>query len=252
MKIRKIYLYSTIFIILLSCSRIDTAEDIINRYMNVMGGQSEIDKIETIVVRATYFYPNTGDEFDAAFSWKRPNSTRVEFNREQKQIMAYNGVKAWTASIDLNTDTLINSTELPDSSPLAMNFKRNPGFESIVGGPPFDYNNMGITAILSGIDTINGVITNNLHLTWTDGFEKDYYFDVENGLFVFEKVKDKRGLTHTSNFSDYKEIGGLFVSCFRLNKGPLINDNRIVVHQRIVELKTNVQLSDSLFIRPEK
>ena len=252
MNIMKKSIYLFVLVIFLSCSGTDTAEDIIKKYVKVIGGRSNIDKIETMVVRVTYFYPDTGDEFEALFYWKRPNKTRAEFNREPKQIMAYNGEKAWTASIDSNTDTLINSTELPDSSPLAMNFKRNPGFEAIIGGPPLNYNSLGITAVLAGIDTIDGVKAHNLCLTWPDGFEKKYYFDVENGLFIFEEVKDQRGLIHTSSLSDYKEIGGLFLPCFRLNKGPLINDKRIVVHQKIVELKTNEQLSDSLFIRPEK
>lgn len=252
MEIIKKSVYLFVFVIFLSYPRIDTAEDIIKRYMNVIKGRSEIDKIETLVVKTTYFYPNTGNEFDALFYWKRPNLTRAEFNRKPKQIMAYNGEKAWTASIDSSTNTLINSTELPDSNPLAINFKRNPGFESIVGGPPFNYNNMGITAVLAGIDTIDGVKAHNLCLTWPDRFEKNYYFNVENGFFIFEKVKDQRGLIHTSSFSDYKEIGGLFLPCFRLNKGPLINNKQIVVHQKIVELKINEQLSDSLFIRPEK
>lgn len=248
--IRSIYLF--VLGIFLSCSGTDTVEDIIKKHVKVIGGRSNIDKIETMVVRSTYFYPDTGDEFEALFYWKRPNKTRAEFNREPKQIMAYNGEKAWIASIDSTTDTLINSTELPDSSPLAMNFKRNPGFEGIIGGPPLNYNSMGITAVLAGIDTVDGAKAYNLCLTWPDGFEKKYYFNVENGFFIFEEVKDQRGLIHTSSFSDYKEIGGLFLPCFRLNKGPLINDKRIVVHQKIVELKTNEQLSDSLFIRPEK
>jgi outer membrane lipoprotein-sorting protein len=241
-----------IIAIFLSCSGTDTAEDIIQRHTKVIGGRSDISKVETMIVRATYFYPDTSDEFEALFYWKRPDLTRVEFYREPKQIMAYNGEKAWTASIDPNTGTIINSTELPDSSPLAMNFKRNPGFEAIIGGPPLNYSSMGIKAVLAGIETIDGVRAHNLCLTWPDGFEKKYYFDVENGFFIFEEVKDQRGLIHTSSLSDYKEIGGLFLPCFRLNKGPLINDKRIVVHQKIVELKTNEQLSDSLFARPEK
>lgn len=252
MEILKKSMYFFVVVIFLSCSGQDTAEDIIKRYMKVIGGRSDIDKIETMVVKATYFYPDTGNEFKALFYWKRPNLSRVEFNQEPKQVIAYNGEKAWTASIDSNTDTLINSAELPDSSPYAVNFKRDPGFEAIIGGPPFNYNSMGITAVLAGIETIDGVKAHHLCLTWPDGFEKKYYFNVENGFFIFEEVKDQRGLIHTSSFSDYKEIGGLFLPCFRLNRGPLINDKRIVVHQKIVELKTNEQLSDSLFIKPEK
>jgi len=252
MAIIKKAFYFLVGAIFLSCSRIDTAEDIINRYMKVIGGRSDIAKIDTMVVKSTYFYPDTGIEYEALFYWKRPNLTRVEFNRETKQVIAYNGERAWTASIDSNTDAVMNSSELPDSSPYAVNFKRNPGFEAIIGGPPFNYSSLGITAVLAGVDTVDGVKAQKICLTWPDGSEKKYFFNIENGFFIFEEVKDQKGLIHTSSFSDYKEIGGLFLPCFRLNKGPLINDKRIVVHQKIVELKTNEQLSNSLFNKPEK
>ncbi len=252
MEIIKNSIWFVVVGIILSCSGIDTAEDIVKRYMKVIEAGSDIEKIETLAVRATYFYPNTGDEFDAWFYWKHPDLMRVEFNREPKQIMAYDGEEAWTASIDPITNSLINSTMLPDSSPLAVNFRRNPGLESIIGGPPFNYRNMGISAVLAGIETIDGVKAHNLCLTWPDGFEKNYYFNIANGVLIFEKQKDQRGLIHTSSFSEHKEIGGLFLSCFRLNKGPLINDKQIIVHQKIVELKTNEPLSESLFIRPGK
>ncbi len=238
--------------IFLSCSGIDTAEDIIKRHMKLIGGRSNINKIETMVVKSIYFYPDTGNEFEALFYWKRPNLTRVEFNREPKQVIAYNGDKAWTASIDSNTGTLINSTNLPDSSQYAVNFRRNPGFEGIIGGPPFNYSSLGITAVLAGFDTVDGVKAHNLCLTWPDGSKKKYFFNVDTGLLIFEEVKDQRGLIHTSSFSDCKEIGGLFLPCFRLNKGPLINDKQIVVHQKIIELKINEQLSYSFFLKPEK
>jgi outer membrane lipoprotein-sorting protein len=236
----------------LSYSGITTAEDIIKRHMKVIGGRSDLNRIETMVVKAIYLYPDTGTEFEAVFYWKRPNLTRVEFHREPKQIMAYDGEKAWTASIDADTGALIDSAELPDSSPLAVNFKRSPGFEGIIGGPPFNYDRLGITAVLAGVDTVDGVKAHHLRLTWPDGYEKKYYFNFDDGCFIFEEVKDPRGLIHTSSFSDYREMGGLFLPCLRLNKGPLIHDKRIVVHQKIVELRTNEPLSNSLFLKPVK
>jgi outer membrane lipoprotein-sorting protein len=252
MEVIKKSIYFYIVAIFISHSGTNTAEDIIKRHRQMIGGRSDINRIETMVVKSIYFYPDTGNEFEAIFYWKRPNMTRVEFDREPKQVMAYNGEKAWTASIDADTGALIDSAELPDSSPLAVNFERNPGFEAIIGGPPFDYNRLGITAVLAGVDTVDGVKAHNLCLTWPDGYDIKYYFNFENGCFIFEERKDQRGLIHTSSFSDYKEMGGLFLPCFRLNKGPLINDKRIVVHQKIVELKTNEPLSDSLFLKPGK
>ncbi|UCG27408.1 MAG: hypothetical protein JSV24_10590 [Bacteroidales bacterium] len=251
MNICKIYLFSIICIGLLSCSKVDTADDVINEYIKILGGQSVIDSIKTLFIKASYFYPNTNDEFKALYYWKYPNFSRFELNREQKQIIAYNGKKAWTASIELTTGILTSSTELPDSNPVALNFKRTPGIESFIGGPPQDYKNMGINAVLLGKDTIDGVTAHHLKLTWDDGFEKEYFFNVKNGYFIFEKVKDQRGLIHTSTFMDYEEIGGLYLSCFRLNKGPSINNNQIIVHQRIVDLNINMRLPDSLFVRPE-
>jgi outer membrane lipoprotein-sorting protein len=250
MEVMKKSIYFFIAAIFLSNSGTNTAEDIIKRHMKMIGGRSDINRIETMVVKSIYFYPDTGNEFEAIFYWKRPNLTRVEFNREPKQVIAYNGEKAWTATIDADTGALMDSTELPDSSPYAVNFKRNPGFEAIIGGPPFNYSRLGITAVLAGVDTVDGVKAHKLCLTWPDGYEIKYYFNFENGLFIFEEVKDQKGLIHTSSLSDYKEVGGLFLPCFRLNKGPLINDKRIVVHQKIVELKTNEQLSNSLFLKP--
>lgn len=90
----------------LSSSPIDTAEDIMKRYLEVIGGRSAIDKIETLVVKASYFYPETGEKYDASFYWKRPDLTRAEFNRKPKQIIAYDGKKTWTASVDPATNAL--------------------------------------------------------------------------------------------------------------------------------------------------
>jgi len=229
----------------------DEAEEIILRYAKVVGGRADIGQIETMVVRATYFYPNKGDGFEALFYWKRPDLTRAEFYQKPLQVMGYDGEKVWAASLDPDTRTVIKSAEMPDASPLAANFKRNPGFESIIGVPPFGYKKMGITAVVAGMETIEGAKARKVRLTWPDGHEKNLYFDADNGYLVFEDQKDSKGLVHTSSFSDYRAMGGLFVPCFRLNKGPLVNGEQIVVQQKIVELRKNEPLADSLFIRPE-
>jgi len=236
--------------IYLPCSGMDTAEDVLQRYARVMAGQSDIHKIETMAVKAVYFYPDTGDQFEAVFYWKRPNLSRAEFRQKPKQVIAFDGQKAWTASLDPDTDIVINSREMPDSSPYAANYSRIPGFEGIIGGPPLNYKSMGIAAVLVGVVAVDGVKAHDLCLTWPDGFARNYFFNAENGFLIFEEVKDQKGLIHTSRYSDHKEMGGLFLSCFRLNKGPLVKDKRIIVHQRIIELKTNVPLPDMLFIRP--
>ncbi len=238
--------------IFLSCLQMETAEDVLQRHRKALGGRTDIDKIETMVVKVNYDYPETRSGFDAVFYWKRPNLSRAEFIREPKQVIAFDGKKAWTASLDPKTGTVMNSTELPDSSPYAVNFKRNPGFEEMIGGPPLHYRSLGISAVLVGVETVDGVAAQKISLTWPDGFEKKYSFRVGDGLLIHEEVKDQKGLTHTSSLSDHREIGGLFLPCLRVNKGPLINDKRIVVHQKVMELKTNVPLPDALFIRPEK
>jgi len=229
----------------------DEAEDILLRYAKLVGGHAGIDHIQTMVVEANYFYPNKGDGFEALFYWKRPDLTRVEFYQKPLQVMGYDGKKAWIASLDPDTRTVIKSADLPDASQLAANFKRNPGFESLIGVPPFGYKKMGITAVVAGMETIAGAKARKVRLTWPDGHEKNLYFDLDNGYLVFEEQKDPKGLVHTSSFSDYRARGGLFVSCFRVNKGPLVNGEQIVVQQKIVELRTNEPVVDSLFIRPE-
>lgn len=236
--------------IYLPCAGMDTAEDVLHRYARVMAGRSDIAKIETMVVRAIYSYPDTGNQFEAVFYWKRPNLSRTEFRQKPKQVIAFDGQKAWTASLDPDTDFVINSQEMPDSSPYAANYRRAPGFEGIIGGPPLNYKSMGIAAVLVGVVAVDGVKAHNLCLTWPDGFARNYFFNSENGFLIFEEVKDQKGLIHTSRLSDHKDMGGLFLPCFRLNKGPLVNDKRIIVHQKIIELKTNVPLPDTLFIRP--
>jgi len=242
-----IFLFLAIY---LPCPGKNAAEDILKRHIRIMAGRSDITKIETMVVRAIYSYPDTGNQFEAVFYWKRPNLSRAEFRQKPKQVIAFDGQKAWTASLDPDTDFVINSQEMPDSSPYAANYRRAPGFEEIIGGPPLNYKSMGIAAVFVGVVAVDGLKAHNLCLTWPDGFAKNYFFNSENGFLIFEEVKDQKGLIHTSRLSDHKDMGGLFLPCFRLNKGPLVNDKRIIVHQNIIELKTNVPLPDTLFIRP--
>ena len=232
-------------------SATDEADEILLRYAKIVGGRADLDRLETMVVKATYFYPQKGDGYEAMFYWKRPNLTRAEFRQKPLQVMGYDGEKAWVASLDPDTKAVLKSADMPEASPLAVNFKRSPGFESLIGVPPFDYKKLGITAVVAGMEMVDGAKAQKIRLTWPDGHEKNLCFDADNGYLVFEDQKDSKGLVHTSSFSDYRAMGGLFVPCFRLNKGPLVNGEQIVVQQKIVELKMNEPLADTLFIRPE-
>lgn len=79
-------------------------------------------------------------------------------------------------------------------------------------GPSFNYSEMGILAVLAGIDTVDGVAAHHLQFTWPDGDKKEYFFDVEKGQLIVTKSLDQRGLIHTSKLDEYGKMGGFNAS----------------------------------------
>lgn len=65
-------------LLMITCAKITTSDDVIDRYVKAIGGRSAFDQVEIFIGKATYSYPETGNQFHATFYWKRPNLIRAK------------------------------------------------------------------------------------------------------------------------------------------------------------------------------
>jgi len=228
-----------------------TGDQVIERYIHAIGGRAAVSGVGTLMVKATYMFESSGERYDALFYWKKPRYVRAEFLRKQREIMGFDGARAWTAKADRDTGRVFTSNYVPEASPLAARFLRLGGLESLLGGPPLQCRALGVAIRLMPPAEEDVKDLAQIRLTWSDGYEKDYYFSASSGLLVREVEKDQRGNTHSSTYSDYRAVAGIQIAFERNNRGPGPPDGReVTIHQNIVDLQINLPLPEALFTKP--
>lgn len=227
-----------------------TADEIIDGYLETIGGADNLKKLQGI--KFTGKGIQQGQEF--------PGYMVMLKNGKQMQAYEIQGKTMKDNVFDGNTLWSTNFQNLKAekaSSEQTNNFKLD---ANDFPDPFIDYKEKGYVVELLGKETVDGVETQKIKLTkephTIEGQKVDdilfYYFDVESNVPIAMEVELKsgpgKGQMYRTTMSDYQEVEGLY---FPFTTTEYIGQQEIItISLDAVEL--NPEIDENLFNFPEE
>ena len=241
MKLTKV-LFTLIFVITIS-GRIfsQDADEIVNKYINAIGGLDKIKAITTIKLTGKV----TAGSMDIPFSQicKRPQMVLMESTIQGMTMkQAFDGTQGWTIN------PFMGKKE-PDlmSKDAEKAIQRNADFE----GELINYKDKGSKIDLIGKEDLEGSQVYNIKLTDKNNDITNFYIDAESYLVVKQNDKlkfDTKEISSESVLSNYKPVNGVLFPFSIESKSPdnPMGDAKIVVDT----IETNFPVDDNIFKMP--
>lgn len=207
-----------------------TADDVIDKYVEAVGGKENLMKVEDVTIKMTGKVQN----FDINItSYKKvPNKSFTDVDAGvMKQEVKFDGEKGKQSGMGqemMMEGDMLEMMKIQSEMNLFLK-----------------YDELGITPELTGVKDVNGSDAYEVTLTLPNGKNMINYYDVDSGL----KVRDvsttetpQGSFTQTIDFSDYKEVDGVmypFKLVQQMGMGPM--------ELEVTSVEVNTGLDDSLF-----
>lgn len=237
---RKVLLGIFAFVLSLASAQAQTADEIIAKYVQKIGGMEKLQAIKTM--RATGKL-NGGGGFEAVVvdESKRPNLARNEFRIQgMTAVSAFDGKTGWKIEPFQGK-----------KDPEALSEDELKGYldgdfdESLV-----NYKQKNIKVEYLGKDEVEGSEVYKLKATLPSGTVKHYYLDTD--YYVPIKIETRRTIRGAEVESeailgDYKEVNGVYFP-HSYEVGPKGSQNKAKITYEKIE--ANVAFDDKEFARP--
>ncbi len=216
-----------------------TADMIIGKAINAIGGEKSFKNINSIEYSMTL--TGMGMEMPMKYYKKGDDKIRLEISyMGQDMISIMNGKSAWTK-------TAGNVIEVPEA---ALNeFKGQLESQVEAFDMPFlNYKEKNITFELIGEEPVNGIDTYKIEATSADGNSTIYIEKATNLLIKATSVQNINGQNIDADvfMSDYKSVGSLKMP----HKIEVKSNGEDLVKIVLTSLKINENIDDSLFQKP--
>jgi hypothetical protein len=223
-------------ILLVACSSISlaqaqTADDIINKHIDAIGGKDVLSKINTVYVEGAI----------TAMGADYTTKINIVNGKGLKSETDVNG----SAIIQCITDTggwSVNPL-MGQSDPTRMTAEEAKMAKSSldIRGQLYNYKDKGFTATLVGRDSVMGVSDYKLKLTDKTGAEYTYYIDPTTYYISKLDVKATvagKDISNTSSFSNYKKTDFGYVianttATSNMGYDIVINYNKVEINKTI-------------------
>jgi hypothetical protein len=220
-----------------------SADSIINRYIQASGGMAKIQAIQTLR-RTGKFTGGGGFEAVVVQENKRPNSVRNEFSIQgMVGINAYDGHDGWKIE---------PWNGKRDAEALGEEEMHGILDDADFDGPLVNYQAKGNRVEFQGVEQIEGSDAYKLKVTRPNGDVSFYYLDTEYYVPIrIDTQRMIRGAPQESETSlgDYKQVNGVYLpfSSESGPKGSSSTDRGKITYDKI---EANVPLDNQRFTRP--
>lgn len=227
-----------------------TADEIIDTYLENIGGKEEWSKIESMTVTGVGRQQGVDYPFVATYMEDGRYVIDVDLQGTSFIVEAFDGTNSWAMNFQSQ------KAEASDSE-TSMNTK-NESRDEIVS-PFYDYEDKGYSIELVGEDTWEGTEVYKIKLikkpVIVDGKEEEniemFYFDKENYVPIASEAKITSGPGKGSQvqtvYSDYQEVNGLYVPFTQIDK---IN-GQVGLEMKVKSIEFNKEVNDDIFKMPE-
>jgi hypothetical protein len=240
MKTIKLFTLSIIAIWLTGSVSAQTADEIISKYLQAIGGKERLSKITSIYTEAT---------IDAMGSQGTFKSTTLNGKgiRQDVDFMGsiittcYNDKNGWS----INPMTGSSSAEImPETQ---YNATKD---QIVIGGPFINYAEKGYQAELLGTDSVANTKTYKIKLTSNANSSNVYFFDINNFNLVQSIVQtEMQGqlVEYVYTFSDYRQADG-YTTPYKMELN--IGGGQFIMVMTVTRLELDRPVADSIFVKP--
>lgn len=189
-----------------------TADEIINNYLENTGGKAAWEKLQGVKMTATANAQGMEIPVEVYQTKEGKQLIKINFQGQEITQLAFDGETMWS------TNFMTMAPEKSDAEATENMKKQMKDFPS----PFLNYKEKGFTVEMMGKETKEGTETFKIKLTQTpimvDGVEEPnvsyYYFDTENYVPIVTESEIKsgpmKGQMNVSTMSDYQEVDGLY------------------------------------------
>jgi len=214
-----------------------TADEILGKMIEAMGGRENLENIKDMTVSATVNVIPLGIEAKVKNSFKEPNQARVDIEMPgvvMSQI--FDGEKAWMIDSRTGIEELLPEEAQKYAKRDAL------GFSSLLNPGKF-----GIIYIYTGKEKIENKEYLVVKREYENGYTTTYYLDSETflpfkstGTALDSMMMEVEEETHTS---DYRMVGGVMIA----HSVTVYQDGQKYMMSTVTDIKINTGLTDSLF-----
>jgi hypothetical protein len=248
MKNIKKFALSTIAVLAVLSAKAQTADEIINKYLENTGGKDKWKAVTS--VKMTGKAKAQGMEIPVIFLQAQGGKQKISISVQGKEItqMAFDGNIAWATNFMTMKAEKMETEDSENMKKAAGDFP----------DPFIDYEAKGYKVELEGKEKVEGTDCFKIKLTKkpeiVEGKEVEnvvyYFFDTENYVpLVTRNVIKKgqfKGLNQDSVFSDYQEVNGLF---FPFSMAQKVN-GQTAQSVAFEKIEVNVPVEDKDFALP--
>lgn len=219
-----------------------TADQIVQKHVEALGGADKLNAIQTLVVTGKASILGQV-EAPLTIRVKRPNLLRLEIEVQgHKMVQAFDGVIAWTDNPMSGAGPRKSSEEDTRAAQESSDF---------IGGNLVDYKSKGNTVELVDKEDIDGVPVYKLKLTKKNGSIEYDYLDAKSFLPVKTEARRRQlgqEIMYESRIGDYKLVEGVLMP-FSLRQ---IVNGHLAMEITIEKMDANVPLDAEIFKMPER
>ncbi len=207
-----------------------TANKVMDNYLRAIGGEEKIRSLKDIkMVMKTEMQ---GRELIINVMSKAPNMSKTE--------MSMDGMAIMTSVFD-GTDASVK--QMGQAMPVDENQKKDMAFEAAIVSE-IAIKDMGLTAELKGIESIEGTNVYVVEITKPSGGKTSYYYDSVSGLKLrtSKTIQSPQGeMVQDTDLSDYKEVGGVK---FPYSSSQPMGQMKMNVTAESIEVNTGIEDSE--------
>lgn len=228
----KIIKYFLLYFVLVQGIYAQSADEIITRYVEKIGGGEKLNKIHSIKITGAVIADTM--RIPLILEIKDGEKIRLTLNISGKDIIqVYDGKEGWY----INPYDVIKTPQPLDKEDIE-DLKESIDWK----GKLVDYISKGIKANISESDDI---CCYKIQLTDINSSVNYYYIDKQTGL-LRKTLITKDGVTEETKYSDYREIGGILFA-FLSEKKVTVNNITDKSQNIIEKVDLNISLEDSIF-----
>lgn len=236
------------FIGLSLCSYSQTADEILNKYFENIGGIKKITAVSSVQMKANVAYGGMTIPVDMINTKDGKTLMKITFQGMEIVQMAFDGETSW------GTNFMTMEAEKNDSED-SENQKRT---ASDFISPFVNYKDKGYTVELLPTETVEGVECFKVKLTkktmLSEGVEvpniEYYFFDKENyvPIVVEQEIAsgEMKGQISQTLYSDYQEVDGIYFA-FSMTSRIKDGEGQTIVFDTI---ELNKEFKNSIFLFP--
>lgn len=218
------------------CAQSPSVDQVLQHFVNALGGKKNLEKIHTMVLRGTMEFPDFKAQGVTSEYFRYPDSFAAitEISGHGTTTFVFDGSDGWQLD-PRNQLTKLSGADLSDirrRSHIHWNLRLREFYPGLQ---------------LKGREDINGQDAWKLEAN-LEGATYDFLFDVRTGLLVrFDTDQHAQNGSSSVSISDYRRVGNVFFAFGASQTVGSIKWNR-----KLTEVKFNEPIADSFFRKPDR